>query len=223
MTDLGQRDDRALMKLESSAKRISTGELPPNQLLDAAALYVARAPVPSKLAVLKSLGRVSYGRTQAHKPGISLFVPEDSVANLEGLRKENRAAAARPVGYKLDYSPIPSGKWSSLEPILKHLLENIDNESKVAQQTEDIDGKICNFLLPAIICVFEVIDEAYVRWRGPGSEGRIQFDESLEETRGFSAWVHPSCLHPDAQPTEVARLCDADKRGQSHTIGEIDL
>lgn len=223
MTDPEQRDDRALQKLANSAYRVSMGNLRPSQFLDAAALYVARAPVPSRLAVLRSLGRVSYGRTHAHKPGISLFVPEDSIANFEELRKENRAAAARSTGYDLDYRDIPSEKWSSVEPILGHLLENIDNEPKIAQQTDHVDGKICNLLLPAIVCAFEVIDDAYIRWRGPGSEGRIQFDESLEGTRGFSAWIHPSCLHPDAQPTELARLCDADKRGQSHTIGEIDL
>jgi hypothetical protein len=223
MTDLGQRDDRALMKLEDSAKRVSMGDLPPNQFLDPAALYVARAPVPSRLTVLKSLGRASYGRKNAHKPGISLFVPENSIDNFEELKKENRAVAAKPTGYELDYRPIPSGEWSNLEPILDHLLEHIGKESKIAQETEDIDGKLSNFLLPAIICVFEIIDETCVRWRGPGSEGRVQFDESLEETRGLSAWVPPSCLHSGAQPTEVARLCDADERGQSHTIGEIDL
>ncbi|MDF9745032.1 hypothetical protein [Natrinema salsiterrestre] len=222
MSNQEQLDKQALTELRDIAKKVAMGNAPPSDFLSPAFHYLARAPIPSGHLAVRSLGRISFGRDNAHRPGIILFVPEQDLNNSDRLREVNRQAALG-VPTQKDYRSMTDGSWDSPDAAATFISNNVSLELDAAEQADvEYEGTIYNQLLPAVICALESIDDAYVRWRGPGSEGRVQIDEALEGQSGFAVWVHPDCLGPDLQPEDIARFCDADE-GQPSIMEGIDL
>lgn len=223
MSHAVQKDKEVLNRLESTAERVARGDAHRAHLRRPVAKYLARALIPSDVGTAKSLGRVSLGRQHEHKPGIVIFIPEGQV-NLDELERLSRAYIFSPPDGEM-YTNIETGEYRSGKRVATMLVSLASEEPDVATDVGmGDDGRICNHVLPIVICACELLSHVYVRWRGPGSEGRIQIDETLEGVRGFVAWIPPSCLPDYAQPEDVARFCGADRRGgQSIPLDELDI
>lgn len=223
MSQQEQLDKQVIRGLHDAAERVAMGNSPPNHLLDPAARYLARAPVPTIVQTVKSLGRISFGRAHEHEPGIVLFILEEDIADLDGLTQIGRLEVLQPPTEN-DYASVADDQWSKPDAVAAFLSKNLSDEATAAKHAnKDYEGVICNHVLPAVVGVLATIDESYIRWRGPGAEGRVQISEDLEGERGLAVWIHPYCLGQNIQPSDIVELCGAEKRGQSPIMEEIDL
>jgi len=122
------------------------------------------------------------------------------------------------------YRNLADTEFKEIEFAAEAITEAVSDEILLAEDLEmDNDRRICNHLLPAIIIVLEHLTHANLRWRGPGSEGRVQIDETLEGVRGFAAWIPPSCLPSDATLEDIAHACGAEKQGRSLALDGLDV
>jgi hypothetical protein len=171
----------------------------------------------------RSLGRVSFGREHAHKPGIVVFVPEDWV-DLDELQRLNQVDTLTPPAIEV-YRNLATADFRQIGRVAEVISEAVSDEIAVAEEMELSNGeRICNHLLPGIILALEHLTHANLRWRGPGSEGRIQIDEDLEGVRGFAAWIPPSCLPPDVKLEDIAHACGAaEKQGRSLALEGMEV
>lgn len=222
MSHANQVDIEVLSRLESTAERVARGDADRAHLRRPAAQYLSRALIPSTVMTARSLGRISFGREHEHKPGIVVFLPGDKV-DLDKLRRLNRSDMVSPPATDT-YRDLETGSFREIKRIARAITEIISDEIEGAKHIELGDeGRICNHMLPTVIYALEHLTHVYVRWRGPGSEGRVQIDENLEGVRGFAAWIPPLCLPPHAKPEDIARVCGAEKQGRSIALEGLEI
>lgn len=214
MSHANQVDKEVLHRLESAAERVARGDAHPAHLRRPTAQYLSRAHIPSAVMTARSLGRVSFGRANEHKQGVVVFLSGDRV-DLDELQRLNKVDTLTPKSMEV-YRNLADTEFKEIEFAAEAITEAVSDEILLAEDLEmDNDRRICNHLLPAIIIVLEHLTHANLRWRGPGSEGRVQIDETLEGVRGFAAWIPPSCLPSDATLEDIAHACGAEKQGRS--------
>lgn len=222
MSHANQVDKEVLHRLESAAERVARGDAHPAHLRQPTAQYLSRAHIPSAIMTARSLGRVSFGREHEHKPGIVVFVPEDCV-ELDELQRLNRVDTLTPKSIGV-YETLGAADFGKIERVAEAIAETVPGEIAVAEDMELSNGeRICNHILPGIILALEHLTHANLRWRGPGSAGRVQIDEELEGVRGFAAWIPPSCLPPDAKLEDIAHACGAEKQGRALALDGLEV
>ncbi|WP_424000714.1 hypothetical protein ACOZ4I_14410 [Haloarcula salina] len=151
-----------------------------------------------------------------------MFVPEDRV-ELDELQRLNRVDTLTPKAIGV-YETLGAADFGKVEHVAEAIAENVPGEIAVAEDMELSNGeRICNHILPGIILALEHLNHANLRWRGPGSEGRVQIDETLEGVRGFAAWIPPSCLPSDATLEDIAHACGAEKQARSLALDGLDV
>lgn len=204
-------EDSILDKIIETGNAVSEAREHPLVLVPNIAAYLAATPVPTRVTTIRSLGRVSFGRSNEHEPGVSLVVYDSSI-DRESLAEINRSVAA-PSKSIIGYRDVDDSHWDRIDVVAHDLARLAREEQKTG---------IENVALPPAVAACSLLDGATVRFTGPGSEGRTYFGEKLEGQSALAAWIPPSALPNTGQPDDLVRLTGTERRGNGAVLSEVD-